>query len=48
MRAFVIPPSHRLPQGELCQEKKHHRGSTTLKLAHSEEGDKKGTGQELD
>lgn len=40
MRAFVIPPSRRLPQGELYQGKRHHRGSKAKTgLVHSEEGD---------
>lgn len=40
MRAFVIQPSHRQPQGELCQGKRHHRGSKAKTgLVHSAGGD---------
>lgn len=40
MRAFVIPPSHRLPKGELYQGKRHHRGSMAKTgLVHSKGGD---------
>lgn len=43
MRAFVIPHLHRLPQSELCQGKKLHRGSMTEKL-----GTQRGRGQKRD
>lgn len=40
MRAFVILPSLRLPQGELYQGKRHHRGSNAKTgLVRSEGGD---------
>lgn len=40
LRVFVISPSHRLPQSELFQGNRHHRGSMAKTgLVHSEEGD---------
>lgn len=38
MRAFVIPPSHRLPQGELYQGKDITEGARQRVLVHSEVG----------